>query len=71
MLRFWMYQDAKYVIITKGSEQNTSSHISQGTSRKRYMIDAWRGFEYSSGSEYTRIVKISGLYNVLKKNATP
>ena len=35
-----MYQDAKYVIITKGSEQNTSSHISQGTSRKRYMIDA-------------------------------
>ena len=33
-----MYQDAKYVIITKGSEQNTSSHISQGTSRKRYMM---------------------------------
>ena len=35
--------------------------------RKSYIIDAWQGSEYSSGSEYTRILNMQGLRNVLNK----
>ena len=35
--------------------------------RKSYIIDAWQGSEYSWGSEYTRILNMQGLRNVLNK----
>ena len=35
--------------------------------RKRYIIDVWQGSEYSSGSEYIRILNMPGLHKVLKK----
>ena len=49
--RFWMYQRSKYVIPTKGSEQNTSSFTWKGSFTKRYTIDAWQLSEYLSGFE--------------------
>ena len=35
--------------------------------RKRYIIDTWQGSEYSSGSQYTRILIMPVLHKVLKK----
>ena len=36
-----------------------------GFIKKRYVIDAWQGSEYSFGSEYTRILNMPGLHKVL------
>ena len=52
-----MYQEPKYVIMTKDSEKNALSYVCQGSLKKRYIIDAWQGSEYSSGSEYTRVTQ--------------
>ena len=51
------------VYIWQGSEYTTVSNLL----RKRYTIDGWRDSEYPSGSEFTRILKMSGLRKVLKK----
>ena len=34
---------------------------------KRYIIDAWQGSEYFSGSEYTIILNMLALHKSLKK----
>ena len=38
--------------------------------RKRYIIDAWQGSEYSTDSEYIRILNMPVLHKVLKKCST-
>ena len=38
--------------------------------KKRYIIDVLQGSEYSSGSEYTRILNMTGLHKVIKKCST-
>ena len=38
--------------------------------KERYIIDAWKGSEYCSGSEYTKILNMPGLHKILKKCCT-
>ena len=38
--------------------------------KERYIIDAWQGSEYCSGSEYTKILNMPGLHKILKKCCT-
>ena len=42
----------------------------QGLLKTRYIIDAWRGSEYSSNSDYTWLLNMLGLHKVLKKCCT-
>ena len=42
----------------------------QGSLKKRHIIDAWQDYEYSSGSEYTRILNMPGWHKFLKKCCT-
>ena len=37
---------------------------------KRYIMDAWQGSEYFSGSEFTRILNMAGFRKILKKRCT-
>ena len=38
-----------------------------GSIKKRYIIDAWQGCEYSSGSEFGRVLNTPGLLKILNK----
>ena len=62
-----MYQEPKCVIVTKGSVKNTSSYICHCLLRKSCFIDAWQDSEYSSDSEYGRVLNMPGLHEVLNK----
>ena len=44
--------------------------LHQGSLRKRYIVDARQGSEFSSGSESTRTLNMSGLHKVLKKSCS-
>ena len=53
-LRFWIYQDSKYEGLHK-------------ILKKCCTIDPWQDSEYSSGSEYGRVLNMAGLHKVLNK----
>ena len=45
-------------------------YVTRVHKKKRYIIDVLQGSEYSSGSEYTRILNMTGLHKVIKKCST-
>ena len=54
---------SKYAMVDYITVLNMSSFIK----KTLHHIDAWQGFDYSSGSEYTRVLNMPVLHKVLNK----
>ena len=61
---FWICRSFK---ICQSSEYMRVLNMSGFVKKTLHHIDAWQGTDYSSGSAYTRVLNLPGLYKVLKK----